>query len=75
MSRQGALVLLDDRKARRQAEKLGLPTVGTLGLLLRAKELGLLESIRHEVGKLQSAGLFLSSRLIESVLRRAGEGP
>lgn len=40
------LILLDDKAARRLASPLGLPLRGTLGLLLKAKELGFIQEIR-----------------------------
>jgi predicted nucleic acid-binding protein len=38
-------VILDERSARRVAEALGLPVVGTLGILLAAKRRGLLDAV------------------------------
>ena len=42
---QDALLLLDDRDARRYARTLELEISGTLGLLLRAKERGVLDDV------------------------------
>ena len=42
----GAEIVLDDRKARRIAEEMGLPIVGTVGLLLRGKKHGLIATIK-----------------------------
>lgn len=42
-------LLLDERAARRLAQGLGLPVAGTLGLLNRAKEKGLLKAVRPHV--------------------------
>jgi predicted nucleic acid-binding protein len=39
------LVILDERLARRHARRLGLSMTGTLGILLRAKERGLVSAI------------------------------
>ena len=38
----GALLLLDDRQARRAAEALGLAAIGSAGVLVRAKREGLI---------------------------------
>jgi uncharacterized protein len=40
-----SLVLIDERKARRYAERLKLPLSGTLGVLLLAKEEGIISTI------------------------------
>jgi len=53
----GAILLLDDAKARRVAESLGLPRIGTLGVLRKAKHAGLLDAIAPLIGKLESNGI------------------
>ena len=44
-----------------------------LGLLLRAKELGLMPAIRPEIERLRETGFSVSDRPIAEVLRTAGE--
>jgi ribosomal protein S18 acetylase RimI-like enzyme len=66
-------ILLDDRPARRVAEAAGLNVVGTLGLLLEAKRVGLLASVRPELDKLLETSFFLSRQLYERLLEMAGE--
>lgn len=65
--------VIDERKARRYARRLGLPLTGTLGLLLLAKERHLLTSVRTAVDALLAAGLYLNPDLVTEVLRLAGE--
>jgi len=67
-------LLLDDRPARRLAEALGLSVAGTLGLLVRAKEKGLLDAVRPRVEALLALGFRASPALVENILRQAGEG-
>ncbi len=67
------LVLLDDREARLQAKRLGLRVTGTLGILLRAKKLGLIENLRKELDKLKETGFRISESLEEEILRAVGE--
>jgi predicted nucleic acid-binding protein len=69
----GGIVVMDERKGRRYASRLGLPLTGTLGLLLLAKERGLLASVGEAMDTLQAAGLRLHAGLISEVLRLAGE--
>ncbi len=73
VERDARLVVVDERKARRYAERLGLRLTGTLGLLLTAKQAGLIESVGFWSAKLQEAGLFLRSDLVQRVLQIAGE--
>jgi predicted nucleic acid-binding protein len=71
--RDARLVILDERKGRRYATRMRIPLTGTLGVLLLAKEAGLIASVSAYIGKIQEAGLFLSSALITRVLEIAGE--
>jgi predicted nucleic acid-binding protein len=68
-----SLVLIDERKARRYAERLKLPLSGTLGVLLLAKEEGIISAISPLLKAIQEAGLYLHEDLIEQVLKLAGE--
>src|SRR5213080_4826424 len=43
---QASWVLLDDRPARRLGQALGLPVIGTLGVLVAAKSRGLIPAVR-----------------------------
>ncbi len=70
---QDALLLLDDRDARRYARALELEISGTLGLLLRAKERGILDAVQPVLDRLQSLRFRLNDRTRQMVLKRAGE--
>ena len=65
--------IVDERRARRTALALGLPLIGAVGLLARAKRAGMLQDIRPSIEALQRSGFFVSDALIERVLREAGE--
>jgi uncharacterized protein len=67
-------VLLDERDGRSAAERAGLRVTGVLGVLLRAKHAGQIESVRQEIIALRErAGFFLSAALEFRVLQSAGE--
>jgi predicted nucleic acid-binding protein len=68
-----SLVLIDERKARRYAERLKLPLSGTLGVLLLAKEEKIVPAIAPLLKAIQEAGLYLHDELIQQVLQLAGE--
>jgi uncharacterized protein len=68
-----SLVLIDERKARRYAERLKLPLSGTLGVLLLAKEERIIPVIAPLLKAIQEAGLYLHDELVEQVLHMAGE--
>ena len=67
------LLLLDDALARRKAERVGLNVIGTLGVLLLAKQRGYLEMVKPVLGELQQTDFRASVRVYEEVLSKAGE--
>ena len=66
-------VLVDERAARRLCLELGLIPVGTLGVLMRAKEHSLIPSIRDRIDKLSEAGFYLGEGIKQDVLKLANE--
>ncbi len=70
---RAALLLVDDRKARIAAKRLGVTARGTLGILVEAKRKGRLERIAPVLDELVLAGLWLSPPLIAVALEQAGE--
>jgi predicted nucleic acid-binding protein len=73
METTDCLLILDDVKARKIAVQLGLIFTGTMGFLIKAKQLGIIDSVKPLINKLQAANFRLSSELIEHVLRQANE--
>jgi predicted nucleic acid-binding protein len=71
--RAARLVIIDERKGRQYAQRLELPVTGTLGLLLLAKEKGLITDLAPLLAELQDAGLYLHPDLVTQALRLAGE--
>ena len=68
------LVLMDERRGRHAAQKLGLKPLGLLGILVLAKRRGLLQEIRPVVDDLiQEAGFWIGRDLYERVLREVSE--
>lgn len=67
------LALLDDRRARRFAPLLGVTFSGTLGVLLKAKQQGMLERLKPVCDTLEQRGFRLSRKTRKSVLLMAGE--
>lgn len=67
------LVIIDEQKARQEAKKIGLPSIGTVGILLEAKKEGLIVSIKPLLMTLQNNNMHLSDSLIAYALTEAGE--
>ena len=73
MENQGVTVLLDEKRARRFAAERGVVVVGTAGVVLRARERGLVPAARSVLDDLRATGFRLSDGLYHAVLKRAGE--
>lgn len=71
--RNADLVIIDERLARRHARRLGMRLTGTLGVLLKAKELGMIEAVAPMIDQLRQGGIRLDDDIITEVLRLAGE--
>lgn len=67
------LVIIDEIKGRRFAHRLGLPLTGTMGVLLLAKENGLVNKIAPLIDQLQESGFYITPELVSMVLSLAGE--
>lgn len=69
----GSRLLLDDKKGRKLAAQRNLPFIGTLGLLLEAKEKGVILEIRSYLEKLEAADFWISEEVKKEVIKKAGE--
>jgi predicted nucleic acid-binding protein len=63
------LLLMDDWEGRREAQRRGLAVAGTLGILNRAAERGLLE-LPDALGRLQATNFYLPAALVREMLVR-----
>jgi predicted nucleic acid-binding protein len=66
-------VLMDEKKGRRKLTQLGLKKIGTVGILLKAKQVGLLPVIRPDLERLRQQGFSLSQVVVDAALREANE--
>ena len=65
--------ILDDGLARRKARLIKLRLVGTLGVLLMAKEVGLIPAVKPILDELRQTEFRVSDRVYQDVLAKAGE--
>lgn len=68
-----AVLLVDDLRARKLAQRLGLRRMGTVALLGQAKREGLIPSLKPALDALVANGIFIRQELIDAALREAGE--
>lgn len=67
------LVILDDNAAKKTAKYLGLTVTGTLGVLLKAKQKGIIREIRPLLSEMRRNGFYISNNVENMVLEQAGE--
>jgi predicted nucleic acid-binding protein len=68
-----ALLLMDERKGRQIALNMGIQIIGTLGILLHAKKIGLIPRIKPLLDSLLKANIRISESLYYSILEQANE--
>lgn len=67
------LVIIDEQAARREAKRIGVPFKGVVGVLLEAKEEGLIDEIKPFLIALQKNGIYLGESVIADALEKADE--
>lgn len=65
---KNTLLLLDDLKARKLANRLNLKITGTLGIIHKAKQLGFIDKIKPVIQKLLDTDFRISQNIIEELL-------
>lgn len=72
-SEKNCLLISDDKQARTAAKRLGVPVIGTVGILIRAKQNGIVTEIKPILDNLESNDFFISRALRQEALKIAGE--
>ena len=67
------LIVIDDNAAKKTATYLGLNAIGTMAVLLRAKQLGCINDVGSYIDKMVANGFFISPEVIAMVKDLAGE--
>ena len=73
LEQQARLVLLDELIGRKVAESLGLRLTGSVGILIRAKQLGEITAIKPLLEDMVLEGMYFSQRFLDAVLHQVGE--
>jgi predicted nucleic acid-binding protein len=66
-------VLMDEKKGRRKLKHLGVQKIGTVGILLKAKNLGFISIIKNDLELLRQQGFSISQSVLDTVLAQAKE--
>ncbi|MEL6134111.1 MAG: DUF3368 domain-containing protein, partial [Bacteroidota bacterium] len=70
---EDSLLIIDERKGRNQAKEMGVRITGLLGIIIRAKKVGLITSGREKLETLLNQGFHVSPKLYDLVLREMKE--
>lgn len=68
-----SLLIIDELKGRKIANHLNLKYAGTFGLILKAKQIGILSSVRPVLDKIRQTNFRFSESLFEIILEQAQE--
>jgi len=60
---ENSTLIIDDLKGRKVAERLGLRYSGSFGLILKAKQIGVIESIRPILDKIKETDFRFNDQL------------
>ena len=66
-------LLCDDKKAKKFARNFGVNVIGSLGILLKAKDANLILEIRPLIERLKVSQIFIDDKTCELILRMAEE--
>lgn len=73
LEQQARLVLLDELTGRKVAESLHLNIAGSVGILIRAKQMREIPAVKPLLDEMKGQGIYFSQRFIDAVLREIKE--
>lgn len=72
-NKDNIILLMDDKSGRNKARKLKLKTTGTIGVLITAKNKGLVENVTATLVLMREKGYWFTDEIIEAAAKAAGE--
>lgn len=70
---EDSLLIIDERKGRKVAEGLKIEIIGSLGVLIKAKDKGVIKSVKEFLDLIDKNNFRISESIKEKVLKKAGE--
>ena len=71
--KEADLIILDESLGRFHAKHIGLKVTGTIGVLLKAKQLGYITELKPLLFELRTKNVWLSDSFIENAMKLANE--
>lgn len=65
--------IIDERKGRNVAKRLDLKIIGVLGVIIIAKEKGIIDNVRPLIDRLEDVDFRMSEKLKKQILKRVKE--
>ena len=65
--------MLDEEKARKSAVLAGFKVIGLVGVLIIAKQMGLIKNIKPYIETLREKNFRISNKIVNKALKQAGE--
>jgi len=66
-------LLIDDKRGRKIAKLNDISIIGSLGVLIHSKQLGLIQEVKPRIDKIINSAIYLDASLIEHVLEISEE--
>lgn len=70
---ENSLLIIDEKKGRNIAKSMNVHIIGSIGILLKAKEKGVINSVKDILRLIDLTDFRISKRIREFVLLKAGE--
>lgn len=70
---KNAGVVLDDLQARKCAYALEIPLIGSLGLLVKAKNIGIITAAKPAFDRIIEAGLYIDPKILKDLMKKMKE--
>lgn len=73
LENQNSLLIIDEKKGRKIAKAMGIDVTGTLGILVKAKNKGIIEKVSPVLDKLEASNFRISPTLRALIIKQVGE--
>ncbi|MCB0846853.1 MAG: DUF3368 domain-containing protein [Bacteroidetes bacterium] len=73
LEEKNSLLIIDEKKGRKIAKELQIEIIGSLGILLKAKEKGIIKSVREILDSIDNTNFRVSDPIKQKLLKEAGE--